>query len=408
MKNLFILILMLLSVRADTQWVQQYTGVNNDLYDVRFINNNTGWVCGRDAMIMKTTNGGINWTVSVPPVSVFLLRKIFPVNENTVYCGGYNNTLIKTTNGGANWTVISNSGYNSYTAIFFINENTGWLGCHDFKVLKTTNGGVSFDTTSYITGIIQDIYFKNPLDGVLCAEFSHVWKTTDGGINWNQAGINPYGTFSFCKLSFINENTGWLFENYRHVYKSTNFGTSWDSISMIPFVQNVIIYTGQFTSGKTGYAGGSGQVFYKTTNSGLTWFTQNSPPAGALSCFFVNDSTGWRTGNTGKIYNTTNGGNTVNVQNTWNEFPFSFSLSQNYPNPFNNTSKLKFGIANLGNVKLIVYDVMGREVQTLVDERLQPGTYETTFDGSALNSGVYFYKMVTDGFTETKRMLMIK
>ena len=57
---------------------------------------------------------------------------------------------------------------------------------------------------------------------------------------------------------------------------------------------------------------------------------------------------------------------------------------------------------------LKVYDVMGREVQTLVNKRLQPGTYEATFDGSMLNSGVYFYKLTTDGFSETKKMLMIK
>jgi hypothetical protein len=59
-------------------------------------------------------------------------------------------------------------------------------------------------------------------------------------------------------------------------------------------------------------------------------------------------------------------------------------------------------------VVLKVYDVMGREVQTLVNESLKPGTYEATFDGSALNSGVYFYKLVTDGFSETKKMIMIK
>jgi hypothetical protein len=63
---------------------------------------------------------------------------------------------------------------------------------------------------------------------------------------------------------------------------------------------------------------------------------------------------------------------------------------------------------NAGNVKLVVYDVQGREVQTLVNERLNAGTYEVKFDGSMLNSGVYFYKLVTDGFTETKRMVMIK
>ena len=90
------------------------------------------------------------------------------------------------------------------------------------------------------------------------------------------------------------------------------------------------------------------------------------------------------------------------------EAPTLFSLSQNYPNPFNSTSNLKFQIVNTGDVKIIVYDIMGKEVQTLVNERLQPGTYEAAFDGSALNSGVYFYRIVTEGYSETKRMLLIK
>jgi len=90
------------------------------------------------------------------------------------------------------------------------------------------------------------------------------------------------------------------------------------------------------------------------------------------------------------------------------EVPLKYELSQNYPNPFNSTSNLKFEIANLGNVRIIVYDIMGREVQTLVNERLQPGTYETTFEGSMLNSGVYFYKLSVGDFTETKKMLLVK
>jgi len=88
--------------------------------------------------------------------------------------------------------------------------------------------------------------------------------------------------------------------------------------------------------------------------------------------------------------------------------PSKYSLSQNYPNPFNPTTNIKFDVARLGDVKIVVYDVMGREVQTLVNESLKPGTYEASFDASSLNSGVYFYKLITDGFTETKKMLLLK
>ena len=99
---------------------------------------------------------------------------------------------------------------------------------------------------------------------------------------------------------------------------------------------------------------------------------------------------------------------TISVKEITVELPTKYSLDQNYPNPFNSSSNFKFQILNLGNVKIVVYDVMGKEVQTLVNETLKPGTYEATFDGSMQNSGVYFYKLMTNGFTETKKMLMIK
>jgi hypothetical protein len=90
------------------------------------------------------------------------------------------------------------------------------------------------------------------------------------------------------------------------------------------------------------------------------------------------------------------------------EVPSAYSLTQNYPNPFNPMTNVKFSIANSGDVKIVVYDIQGKEVQTLVNEKLNAGTYEVKFDGSSLNSGVYFYKLITGNFTETKKMLLIK
>jgi hypothetical protein len=113
------------------------------------------------------------------------------------------------------------------------------------------------------------------------------------------------------------------------------------------------------------------------------------------------------------------------TQQISSQVPSAYSLKQNYPNPFNPTTKLKFDVAKFpsgrrsavaegvpegrgGLVTLKIYDVSGREVQTLVNETLQPGTYETTFDGNKLNSGVYFYKLTSGDFSETKRMALIK
>ena len=95
-----------------------------------------------------------------------------------------------------------------------------------------------------------------------------------------------------------------------------------------------------------------------------------------------------------------------------------FRLSQNYPNPFNPVTKIKFDIpshlsfpnAPIGNplVTLKVYDIIGKEISTLINEQLQPGTYETEWDGSNYPSGVYFYKLTAGDFIDTKRMMMIK
>ena len=96
------------------------------------------------------------------------------------------------------------------------------------------------------------------------------------------------------------------------------------------------------------------------------------------------------------------------IQNISSEIPKGFSFSQNYPNPFNPTTNIKFNVSKLSDVRIVVYDVMGREVQTLVNQKLQAGMYETSFDGSTLTSGVYFYKLITEGFSETKKMLLLK
>jgi hypothetical protein len=98
----------------------------------------------------------------------------------------------------------------------------------------------------------------------------------------------------------------------------------------------------------------------------------------------------------------------VGVNNISTIIPDNYILYQNYPNPFNPITNVKFSIIKAGQVKLIVYDIQGREVETLVNESLKPGTYESTFNGSNYPSGIYFYKLISDGFTESKKMLMIK
>ena len=112
------------------------------------------------------------------------------------------------------------------------------------------------------------------------------------------------------------------------------------------------------------------------------------------------------------------------IGKTGNEITSGYLLSQNYPNPFNPTTTIRYNIPNLSSPRILggkrssfsganpvtlkVYDILGKEVETLVNENQAPGTYETVWDASKYSSGVYFYKLTTDGFSETRRMLMIK
>jgi len=98
----------------------------------------------------------------------------------------------------------------------------------------------------------------------------------------------------------------------------------------------------------------------------------------------------------------------VEVKEKSNEIPTNFALYQNYPNPFNPSTTIEFDIPERTNVKLIVYDILGREVETLIDKELEPGKYKINFAATNLPSGVYFYTLKTPKFTKTNKMLLIK
>ncbi|MBK6772509.1 MAG: T9SS type A sorting domain-containing protein [Ignavibacteria bacterium] len=85
-----------------------------------------------------------------------------------------------------------------------------------------------------------------------------------------------------------------------------------------------------------------------------------------------------------------------------------FALFQNYPNPFNPKTNIKFDVIINTFIKLEIFDMLGRNVLTLINERLQPGTYELSYDMSDLNSGIYLYKLSAESFSKTMKMLLIK
>jgi predicted acyl esterase len=98
----------------------------------------------------------------------------------------------------------------------------------------------------------------------------------------------------------------------------------------------------------------------------------------------------------------------IGVKKISSAVPQTFKLEQNYPNPFNPRTIIKYQLPLTNNVKLSVYDILGKEIDALVNERQNPGTYETTWDASKYPSGIYFYRLKTENFIETKKMMVVK
>jgi hypothetical protein len=194
------------------------------------------------------------------------------------------------------------------------------------------------------------------------------------------------------------------------IYHSTNNGVNWakamsgigasdTNISALSYFNNNIV------AGTT-----SGKV-YLSTNNGDSWsaLIDGFPNDRNVQCFAVNNNILFAGLNYNSVWRY---GDVTNSTIISTIVPNKFVLFQNYPNPFNPVTKIRFDLPRRtgigGMTTLKIFDVIGREISTLINQQLQPGTYEVTFDGGKYSSGVYFYKIETDGFTEVKRMILLK
>ena len=154
----------------------------------------------------------------------------------------------------------------------------------------------------------------------------------------------------------------------------------------------------------TGWVGGhTGYPTYKTTNGGLQWQLAGWG-IGVNRFRFLNDTLAYAVGDRVFKYSR----ETVGINLISSEVPSSFQLHQNYPNPFNPVTFINYELPITNYVSLKVFDMLGNEVATLVNEKQNAGSYSVDFHGTNISSGIYFYKLETEGFIETKRMILLK
>ncbi|MBX7042730.1 MAG: T9SS type A sorting domain-containing protein [Ignavibacteria bacterium] len=407
---LFILI-NIISLQADAQWIAQNSGTNQNLYDIEFLNDKTGWAVGDAGVVIKTTDGGTTW-INIPNPSPMYspnLWSVLPIDSSIVFVTSGKDLIMKTLNGGLNWQILNycpscNSGMKR---AFFLNQDTGWfLGAN--KVFRTYDGGNSLDSFYAPWFTNYDIYFKDINNGLFCGD-GRVFKSNNGGESWFDTNVPVGGTFYMFQDLGVSNNNVWVVGSSSPVFRSTDFCESWEIITS---GQQIGGYTIHFVNDNTGYVGRSLNNLIKTTNGGYNWYQQQTDPnslAFISSIAFSNDTIGWYACAVGRIYNTTTGGQWItNISSIELEIPNSFRLDQNFPNPFNSQTKINFTITNAGNYILEIYDTRGNRIQEIFNESLDPGRYNLIYNAGTLSSGIYFYKLTGADITETRRMILLK
>jgi photosystem II stability/assembly factor-like uncharacterized protein len=400
---------------------------------------------------------GNTWTPQVL-VPADAINCIYAVNYKVGWTGA-NSKIYRTVNGGENWNPVTSPvisrGDNPNTGIFAFDSSTAFVastGTFNSYIFKTTNGGVNWNQV-YIRqqGYVTDVRMINATTGFACGTpdgSAGVWivlKTTDGGNTWAQIANPPlHQNVEYSagnSLQIIGNDIFFLATNGK-VFHSTDLGLSWSSSST-----GLTTTTGlHFNSAALGIAGFTSLV--KTTNGGLNWTPITLPGSSNTSAIEGYDNNFWVARNA-NIYKSTDAGVTwslaataagpivcmdfyvppgdcpagwagtlfngflklvspTGISNSGTTIPGEYKLSQNFPNPFNPVTQISFSLPRSGFVTLKIYDISGKEISSVVNNFEQAGNYQVDFNSSELSSGVYYYRINVNDFTDTKKMMLVK
>jgi photosystem II stability/assembly factor-like uncharacterized protein len=396
------------------------------LYSLQFVTGNIAYTGGYGGLLMKTNDGGVTWKASYVTDSQLnpTIKDISFVNENVGFLARKNRLVSKTVDGGNTWiSILPDTSWNKTTlyGIDFLNENfgiaVGKYGTGISALYKTTDGGNSWDKQiATFDEQLSDVYLLDENNGVVVGRKNVVSYSTDAGNTWNAATLNALPSsstsYDFNEVKLLNDGFGLACGDI--LMKTIDGGKVWEYVNIPDLTKE--IQSCAIVNNQTWYVTGSKFVF-KTTDAGANWIDISDTNTIALNASLNSitvDTKGypWVAGGTSKIFTQSP---LTDVKNQENIITNNFNLEQNYPNPFNPITTIKYSIpvveiheSPLQNVTLKIFDVLGKEITTLVNERQKPGYYSVMFDGSNLSSGVYFYKLQTGNYAATKKLILIK
>ena len=411
------------SVQAQPGWNILNSNTTINLKSVHFPAYDTGFVSGNSGLVLRTTNSGNDWEFLTTQISNDL-NDIFFFNSLEGLAIGDAGSIIRTTDGGITWTPVTSGVADDLLSVNF-SSDFGICGALSQTILISSDRGISWEIaqSGFVGGGFWGAVLLSPQIGFLGGENSIfqplVGKTTDGGVNWDFTAFylnNNEGRLTGIEFTdvFIGYASARVWDGRGAVSKTTDGGNNWNTT----FFNNVLnsIDFPISNASLIGYTVGDLGKIYKTYNTGTLWLEQISGTLERLNkVYFLDLDNGYVVGDNGIILKTTTGGEpatNIGENESGMGEQFTFKLYQNYPNPFNPTTNIRFRISEVGFVLLKVYDILGNEIVTLVNQELTPGEYEVEFKPTAntrqLASGIYYYQLRAGSFVETRKMILAK
>lgn len=434
-------------------WVFKFSAPGKVFKDISFTNLQVGYIVTELGSVYKTTNGGDNWVSVMNLGFPYYWYGVYALSPDTVVIAGFNDQGVISTgvirwsfNGGTSWTNditlhLSGSGVGWLTHIHFFDQNRGVVMAEfNGGVHYTTNGGKDSTAWTYVQVNSDGGWFAGDIDakpaGNVSATGIHFAKSTNFGINWT-SGPSADNVFD-GGVSFANDLlVGWTGGGeispsvLGWVHSTSDGGQTWSQrLNTFPWpIRSVKLFTDSLGIAVGGSINQDSGGIFSSTNSGINWnrdvytgaemfsYDTKSPTPDSTYIWCVG-STGGSTGFTGKLYEA-KASILTGINIISDEVPHQFVLFQNYPNPFNPGTTIKFDIPNelvplnkgvqRGlSAKLVIYDILGREVASVINTQLRPGTYTVTWNASNYPSGIYFYKLSTGQYTQSKSMILLK
>ncbi len=429
MKQFFLIILFFCNLSAFSQqyWLSVSSPVNKTLAKSHFIDTIFGWAAGDSGTIIHTSNSGLNWAQQTSGINYFAIDDIFFVNRNFgwalandfFYAG---TIMLKTTNGGQNWT---NYRYPDtslvFNVVYFLDSLNGFLSGFSGKIFKTTNAGANwfncYIDTSYCPLLFlmpkNKFYFVNASTGFACGGQidiqGMIWRTTNGGAIWktycvaseplydikvisNNKVISNGGDYEYG-LNTVHSSDGgntWFFElnNFFGLGLSLAYRTPAEVWVPLSFAQTFAVNT-------------------DSGNYGTTWNEIETPHNRIIkSTVFMSPTFGWSFGSEGSIYKYNTA--IIGFNNNSQYIPEVFEMHQNYPNPFNPTTTIGYTLNRGGMVKVEIFNLMGELINILFIGYQPAGYHNIQWNAVNAASGIYFCKVTFGSKQLSIKMLMIK